>query len=91
MRPCEASDKHKDKPVDQQARYVSDTIDLIDYLNERYPFVQNDIANGVTTQQKLLECMVRKSAEELIFQKANQAVTLGSRPTVENWRSKMNM
>ncbi len=80
-----------DRPADQQARYVSDTSDLIDYLNERYPFVQNDIVNGVTTPQKLLEYMVRKYAEESTFLKANQAVPLGSRPTVEKWRPKVNM
>ena len=91
MRPCEASDQHMDRPADQQARYVSDTSDLIDYQNEIYPFVQNDIVNGVTAPQNLLEYMVRKSAVELTFRKANQAVTLGSRPSVENWRSKVNM
>ena len=40
---------------------------------------------------KLLESMVGKSAEEVPFLKANQAVTLGSRPNVENWRSKVNV
>ena len=37
----EASDQHKDKSAARQARYVSDTIDLIDYLNERDPFIEN--------------------------------------------------
>ena len=31
----EASDQHNDKLAARQARYVSDTIDPIDYLNER--------------------------------------------------------
>ena len=38
----EASDQHKDVSAAKQARDVSDTVDLIDYLNERDPFVQND-------------------------------------------------
>ena len=37
----EANDQHKDKSAARQARYVSDTIDLIDYLNERDPFIDN--------------------------------------------------
>ena len=82
MRPREASDhQHKDKSADRQARDASDTIDLIDYLNERHPFVQNyslfNIDNGVTTQQNLLEYMVRKSPEELTFPKADQASRWG--------------
>ena len=84
----EASDQHNDKSAARQARDVSDTIDLIEYLNERDPFVRNDslfnITNGVATQQNLLESMAGKSAEELTFLKANQAVTLGSR---QQWRT----
>ncbi len=86
----EASDKHKDKSAARKARDVSDTIDLIYYLNERDPFFRNDwlfkIANGVTTQHNLLETKVGKSAEELTFWNANQAVTLRAWPTMENWR-----
>ena len=37
----EASDQHKDKSSARQAIYVSDTIDLIDYLNERDTFIDN--------------------------------------------------
>ena len=37
----EASDQHKNKSAARQARDVSDTIDLIDYLNERDPFIEN--------------------------------------------------
>ena len=41
-----------DKPRD-----VSDNVDLIDYINERDPFVQNDslfnIANGMTAQKRV--------------------------------------
>ena len=52
------------KSAARQSSYVSDTIDLIDYLNEIDPFVQHDslfnIENGVTTQQKLLEFMAGK-------------------------------
>ena len=36
-----ASDQHKDKSAARQARDVSDTIDLIDYLNERDPIIEN--------------------------------------------------
>ena len=34
----ETSDQHKDVSAARQARDVSDTVDLIDYLNERDPF-----------------------------------------------------
>ena len=37
----EASDQHNDKTAARQARNVSDTIDLIDYLNEIDPFIEN--------------------------------------------------
>ena len=37
----EASVQHKDTSAARQARDVSDTIDLIDYLNERDPFIEN--------------------------------------------------
>ena len=53
----ETSDPHKDVSAARQARDVSDTVDLIDYLNERDPFVQNDslfnIANGMTAQERV--------------------------------------
>ena len=37
----EASDQHKDKSAARQARDISGTIDLIDYLNERDHFIEN--------------------------------------------------
>ena len=53
----ETSDQLKDVSAARQARYVSDTVDLIDYLNERDPFVQNDslfnIANGMIAQERV--------------------------------------
>ena len=53
----ETSDQLKDLSAARQARYVSDTVDLIDYLNERDPFVQNDslfnIANGMIAQERV--------------------------------------
>ena len=53
----ETSDQHKDVSAARQARDVSDTVDLIDYLNERDPFIQNDslfnIANGMTAQERV--------------------------------------
>ena len=53
----EASDQHNDVSAAKQAQDVSDTVDLIDYLNERDPFVQNDslsnIANGMTGQERV--------------------------------------
>ena len=53
----ETSDQLNDVSAARQARYVSDTVDLIDYLNERDPFVQNDslfnIANGMTAQERV--------------------------------------
>ena len=95
----ETSDQHNDVSAARQARDVSDTVDLIDYLNERDPFVQNDslfnIANGMTAQERvnvekareigvnIVESMAGKSTDEITFRKANQAVTLGSRSTVK--------
>ena len=53
----EASDQHNDASAAKQARDVGDTVDLIDYLNERDPFVQNDslsnIVNGMTAQERV--------------------------------------
>ena len=88
----ETSDQQKVVSAGRQARDVSDTVDLIGYLNERDPFVQNDslfnIANGVTAQEivnvekareigvKIVESMAGKSTDEFAFRKANQAVTL---------------
>ena len=50
----QTSDQHKYVSAARQARDVSDTVDLVDYLNERGPFGQNDslfnIANGMTVQ-----------------------------------------
>ena len=95
----ETSDQHKDVSAGRQARDVSNTVDLIDYLNERDPFVQNDslfnIANGMTVQEivnvekareigvKIVESMAGKSTDEFTFRKATQAVTLESRSTVK--------
>ena len=95
----EASDQQKDASAARQARDVSDTVDMIDYLNERDAFVQNDslfnIANGMTAQErinvekareigvKIVESMTGKSTDEFIFRKANQAVTLGSQSSVK--------
>ena len=83
----ETSDQYKDVSAARQARDVSDTVDLIDYLNERDPFVQNDslfnIANGMTAQERvnvekareiavnLVESMAGKSTDEFTFRKAN--------------------
>ena len=53
----ETSDQHKDVSAARQARDVSNTVDLIDSLDERDPFVQNDslfnIANGMTSQESV--------------------------------------
>ena len=103
----ETSDQHKDVSAGRQARDVSDTVDLIDYINERDPFVQNDslfnIANGMTVQEivnvekareigvKIVESMAGKSTEEFTFRKANQAVTLESRSTVKIKGERMNI
>ena len=65
MRPCKSLAVSHMKPVTStrmyqqldNARDVSDTVDLIDYLNERDPFVQNDslsnIANDMTAQERV--------------------------------------
>ena len=103
----ETSDQHKDVSAARQARDVSDTVDLIDYLNERDPFVQNDslfnITNGMTAQErvnvekareigvKIVESMAEKSTDEFTFRKANQVVTLGSRSTVKIKGEHVNM
>ena len=49
-----SSDQHKDVTKARQLRDVRDTLDLIDFLRERDPFVQNNalinIANGMTAE-----------------------------------------
>ena len=103
----ETSDQHKDVSAARQARDASDTVDLIDYLNERDPFVQNDslfnIANGMTAQEranvekareigvKIVELIAGISTDEFTFRKANQAVTLGSRSTVKIKGERVNI
>ena len=56
----ETSDQHSNVSAARQARDVSDTVDLIDYLNEKDLFVQNDslfnIANGMTAQERVNIC-----------------------------------
>ena len=79
--------------------YVNDTLNLISYLAQRDPFVENpslfNIANGMTAQERvkvdrsreigedILDSMVGASAECYVFRKADQATTLGSRSTVK--------
>ena len=81
----ETSDQHNDVSAARQARDVSDTVHLIDYLNGRDPLVQNDslfnIANGMTAQErvnvekareigvKIVESMAGKSTDEFTFGK----------------------
>ena len=95
----ETSDQHKDVSAARQPRDISDTVYLIDYLNERDRFVQNDslfnIANGMTAHERvnvekareigvnIVESMAGKSTDEFTFRKANQAVTLGSRSSMK--------
>ena len=100
------------KPVSaaRQARDVSDTVDLIDYLNERDPLVQNDCHSlfniakyGTTAQErvnveksreigvKIVESMAGKSTDEFTFRKANQAVTLESRSSMNIKGEHMNI
>ena len=83
----ETSDQHKDISTARQDRDVSDTLDLISYLRERDPFVDNsslfNIANGMTAQdgvnversrehgEKILASMIGKSVEDFIFRKAD--------------------
>ena len=85
--------------LDKRHIHVSHTVDLIDYHNERDPFVQNDwlfnISNSMIAQErinvekareigvKIVESIARKSTDEFTFRKANQAVTLGSWSTVK--------
>ena len=49
----ETSDQHKDVSAAKQALDVCDTVDLIDYLNERDPFVQNDSLSNVANGRQL--------------------------------------
>ena len=76
-------------------RDVRDTLDLINFLRERDPFVQNNalinIANGMTAEsiinvdrakqigKNILESMVDNFVEEFTFRKANEVVTMSSR------------
>ena len=64
----ETSDQHKDVSAARQERDVSDTVDLIDYLNERDPFVQSDslfnivnVEKGREIGLKIVESMAGKS------------------------------
>ena len=95
----QTSEQHKDVSLARETRDVSDTLELITYLKDRDPFVQNsdlfNIANVMTAQQgvnvekakaigeKIVKSMEGKSTEEFIFHKADQAVTLGSRFTIK--------
>ena len=49
-----SSDQHKDVTKARKLRDVRDTLDLINFLRERDPFVQNNalinIANGMTAE-----------------------------------------
>ena len=90
-----SSDQHKDVTKARQLRDVRDTLDLINFLRERDPFVQNNalinIANGMTAEsiinvdrakqmgENILESMVDNIAEEFTFRKANEVVTMSSR------------
>ena len=53
----ETSEQHKDISKVRQARDVNDTLNLISYLAQRDPFVENpslfNIANGVTAQERV--------------------------------------
>ena len=95
----ETSDQHKDMSKARQARDVNDTLNLISYLAQRDPFVENpslfNIANGMTAQkgvnvdrsreigEDILDSMVGVSVEDHVFKKADQATTLGSKSTVK--------
>ena len=90
-----SSDQHKDVTKARQLRDVRDTLDLINFLRERDPFVQNNalinIANGMTAEsiinvdrakqigENILESMVDNMVEEFTFRKANEVVTMSSR------------
>ena len=89
------SDQHKDVTKARQLRDIRDTLDLINFLRERDPFVQNNalinIANGMTAEsiinvdrakqigENILESMVDNIVEEFTFRKANEVVTVSSR------------
>ena len=82
-----SSHQHKDVTKARQLRDIRDTLDLINFLRERDPFVQNNalinIANGMTAEsiinidrakqigENILESMVDNIIEEFIFRKAN--------------------
>ena len=68
----ETSDQHNDVSAAEQSRDVIDTVDLIDYLNERDPFVQNDslsnFANGMTAQEGVKNQLTSSYSGKLIKQ-----------------------
>ena len=90
-----SSDQHKDVRKARQLRDVKNTLDLINLLTERDPFLQNNalinIANGMTAEsivnidranqigENILESMVDKTVEEFTFRKADEVVTMSSR------------
>ena len=90
-----SSDQHKDVTKARQLRDVRDTLDLINFLRERDPFVQNNalinIVNGMTAEsiinvdrakqigENILESVVDNIVEESTFRKASEVVTMSSR------------
>ena len=90
-----SNDQHKDVTKARQLRDVRDTQDLIKFLRERDPFVQNNalinIANGMTAEsiinvdrakqigKNILESMVDNFVEEFTFRKASEVATMSSR------------
>ena len=82
-----SSDQHKDITKARQLRDVRDTLDLINFLRERDPFVQNNalinIANGMTAENIInvdrAKLIGENIVEEFTFRKANEVVTISSR------------
>ena len=87
--------KIKDVTKARQLRDVRDTLDLINFLREIDPFVQNNalinITNGMTAESIInvdrskqssennLESMADNIVEEFTFRKANEVVTMSCR------------
>ena len=66
----ETSDQHKAISKARQAIYVNDTLNLISYLAQRDPFVENpslfNIANGMTAQEGVHVDRSREIGEDIL-------------------------
>ena len=73
-----SSDQHKDVTKARQLRDLRDTLDLINFLRERDPFVQNNalitIANGMTAESIIDVDRAKQIGENILESMADNIV-----------------